>query len=377
MRIAQIAPFYHPHAGGVESHVRALAREFARQGHEVTVVTSQYDRRLPLDERFEGYRILRAPVLGVWLNTPVDPAVAETVRRVDADVYHFHFPPPFTSYFGTRALRRLGRRSCLTYHCDLFLSTPIGSALTFAYNRLLLPGTLRRVDRIIVHTRSYALTSRPLRGRPVQIIPSSVDLDRFRPHPDDAGIRARLGLTGHRVIGFTGRLVPHKGVDTLLRALARLPPDVVLLLVGRGPNLAELTELARRLGVAPRVRFCPEVSDRELPDYLRAADLFVFPSTSRLEGFGLAVAEALATGLPVVVADIPGVREIIEPGVEGLLAEPLLEVDLATKLIELLDDPERRARMGRAARSRAEAHYGVAAVTAALLEVYRSLRAAD
>lgn len=375
MRIAQIAPYYHPHAGGVESHVRALAREFTRQGHEVTVVTSRYDRRLPLEETFEGYRILRSPVLGVWLNTPVDPAVAETVRRVDADVYHFHFPPPFTSYFGTRAVRRLGRPSCLTYHCDLFLSTPLGSALTFAYDRMLLPGTLRRVDRIIVHTRSYALTSRPLRARPVRIIPSSVDLERFRPGTDRAAVRVRLGLADRRVIGFTGRLVPHKGVDTLLRALARLPDDVVLLLVGRGPDLVGLTEMARRLGVTARVRFCPRVSDMELPDYLRAADLFVFPSTSRLEGFGLAVAEALASGLPVVVADIPGVREIIDPGVEGLLAEPLLEADLAAKLLELLNDPERRARMGRAARARAEAHYGVAAVTAALLEEYQSLRA--
>ncbi|MGI0152007.1 MAG: glycosyltransferase family 4 protein, partial [Thermoplasmata archaeon] len=189
-------------------------------------------------------------------------------------------------------------------------------------------------------------------------------------------IRARLGLTDRRVIGFTGRLVPHKGVDTLLRALARLPADVALLVVGRGPDLPELSELARRLGLSGRVRFCPRVSDEELPAFLKAADLFVFPSVNRLEGFGLAVAEALATGLPVVVADIPGVREIIEPGVEGLLAEPLLEEDLAAKLCELLDDPSRRERMGRAARSRAESRYGVTTITASLMDVYRRLREA-
>ncbi len=375
MRIAQVAPYYHPHAGGVESHVRALAQELAREGHEVTVVTSRYDRSLPTEERFEGYRILRYPVAGIWFNTPIDPAVAETLRGVDADVYHLHFPPPITSFFAARAVRQMGRPSCLTYHCDLFLSTPLGSALTLAYNRLVLPGTLRRADRIIVHTRSYALTSRPLRGRPVAIIPSSVDLTRFRPGVDGEEVRSRLGLVGRRVVGFTGRLVPHKGVDTLLRALVQLPEDVVLLLVGRGPDLTDLTLLARRLGVADRVRFCPEVSDAELPEYLRAADLFAFPSTNRLEGFGLAVAEALASGLPVVVADIPGVREIIEPGVEGLLTEPLLADDLADSLRRLLDDPERRARMGRAARARAEARYGVASVTGALLELYRSLPA--
>ncbi|MGI0150564.1 MAG: glycosyltransferase family 4 protein, partial [Thermoplasmata archaeon] len=193
MRIVQVAPFYAPHAGGVESHVRALAREFARQGHDLTVLTSQYDPRLPREERLEGYRVVRAPVWGVWFDTPIDPSVKDLLGRIEADVVHFHFPPPLTSFYGTRALRSRRVPSCLTYHCDLFLATPLGRFATSAYNRLLLPGTLRRVDRIIVHTRSYALTSRPLRGRAVEIIPSSVDLDRFRPEVDGTAIRARLG----------------------------------------------------------------------------------------------------------------------------------------------------------------------------------------
>jgi glycosyltransferase involved in cell wall biosynthesis len=376
VRIVQVAPYFHPHAGGVESHVRAIAREFARTGHDVTVLTSRFRPDLPEEERFEGYRIVRARSLGVAFNTPLDYGIGAWVERLDADIFHLHFPPPFTSYFATRHLRRRGVPSCLTYHCDLFLSTPIGAALTGAYNRLLLPSTLDRVDRIIVHTRSYALTSRYLRERPVEIIPSSVDLDRFRPDVDGAGVRSSLHLTDRRVIAFTGRLVPHKGVDDLVRALARLPEDVALLVIGNGPGLGEVNSLARRLKVEHRIRLCPWVSDADLPRYLRAADLFVFPSTNRLEGFGLAVAEALASGLPAVIADIPGVREVIEPGREGILAEPLMEGDLAAKVRELLDDPARRAEMARAARARAEARYGVATVTGALYELYQRLIAA-
>ena len=373
MRIVQIAPYYHPHAGGVESHVRAIAREFARRGHEVTVVTSRYRADLPREEELDGCRVLRAPTLGVAFNTPIDPGVGPVLREIEGDIFHFHFPPPFTSFFGTRPIARRRIPTCLTYHCDLFLATGLGAAVTWSYNRLLLPTTLDRMDRIIVHTRSYAVTSRFLRDRPVEIIPSSVDLGRFRPDGSGEAIRARLGIEGRRVLAFTGRLVPHKGVDDILRALVQLPEDVVLLVVGRGPDLPELAALAGRLGVLDRVRLCPEVSDEELPNYLRAADLFVFPSVNRLEGFGLAVAEALACGLPVVVADIPGVREVIEPGVEGLLAEPLLPGDLAAKIRELLDDPDRRRRMGMAARRRAVEHYGVERVTAALLSLYRRL----
>ena len=377
MRIVQVAPYYYPHAGGVESHLRALTGEMVRRGHEVTILTSRYDPHLPEREAFEGANIVRGRALGVWFNTPVDPGVADWVPRLDAEVFHLHFPPPLTSLFSLGAIRASGVPSCLTYHADLFLATPIGAGITGAYNRLFLPRTLDGVDRIIVHTRSYAATSRYLRGREVEVIPSSVDLERFRPDVDGGPVRARLQLEGKRVIAFTGRLVPHKGVDDILRALARLPPDVVLLVVGRGPDLDELTVLARRLGVAERVRFCPSVSDAELATYLRAADLFVFPSQNRLEGFGLAVAEALACGLPVIIADIPGVREVIEPGREGLLCEPLLEGDLAAKLRELLDDPARRAAMGRAARARAEARYGLGTVTDSLLALYRRLRAAD
>ena len=376
MRIVQVTPYFFPHAGGVESHVRGLASEFARRGHEVTVVTSQYDRRLPAEDRLDGVRIVRTRTRGEWLRTPLNFSAGRTVRELPADVYHLHYPPPVTSYFAARGLRRRATPVCLTYHCDLYLPGPFGRLGTGLYERLWLPPTLRRAQRIIVHTESYGRTSRALRNRPLEIIPSSVDLGRFRTDLDGSGIRSRLGLTGKRVVIFTGRLVPHKGTDVLLRALAELPNDVVALIVGQGPRLAVLTSLARRLGVEDRVRFCPTVSDEELPLFLRAADAFVLPSVNRLEGFGLAVAEAMAAGLPVVTADLPGVREVITPGVDGLLAEPLLASDLAAKLRQLLDDPAARAAMGRAARATAERRYALPVVADQLLSVYGALSAA-
>ena len=175
---------------------------------------------------------------------------------------------------------------------------------------------------------------------------------------------------------FTGRLVPHKGVNVLLETLTELPSDVVLLVIGSGPRLSSLQGLARRLDVGDRVRFCSTVTDEELPRYLALADVFAFPSQNRLEGFGLAVAEAMAIGLPVVVADMPGVREVIEPGVEGLLTEPLIAKDVAAKVRTLLDDPALRRRMGAAGRRRAESRYGAATVAGQLLTVYANLRAA-
>jgi glycosyltransferase involved in cell wall biosynthesis len=376
VRIVQVAPFFYPHAGGVESHVRALAGEFAREGHQVTVVTSRFRDRLPLVEEMDGYRIVRSRSLGVAFNTPIDVGTGRVLRGLDADVVHLHYPPPLTSFFATQALDGAEVPVCMTYHCDLFLSGAAGRLLAGAYERTLLPPTLARVDRIVVHTQSYGTTSAMLRGRDLEVIPSVVDLDRFRPGLDSSDLRARLGLQGKRVIAFTGRLVPHKGVDVLLRALRQLPSDVNLVVVGRGPRLVDLVAVARRIGVAERVRFCPAVSDDELPRYLGLADVFAFPSQNRLEGFGLAVAEAMACGLPVVVSDMPGVREVIDEGVQGLLVEPLLADDLAEKVRLLLDDRERARRLGAAGRRRAEERYGLSHVAGQLIQLYAALGAA-
>jgi glycosyltransferase involved in cell wall biosynthesis len=376
VRIVQVAPFFYPHAGGVESYVRTLARGFVRAGHEVSVVTSRYDHRLPEVETLDGVRIVRTRSLGVLFNTPVDVGTGRTLRGLAADVVHLHYPPPLTSFFATQALSNAPVPVCLTYHCDLFLNGAAGRAIATTYERFFLPPTLHRVDRIVVHTQSYGTTSAMLRGRELSIIPSVVDLDRFRPGLDTAALRHRLDLDGRRVVGFTGRLVPHKGVDVLLQALRELPSDVALVVVGSGPRLVDLVGLARRIGVDDRVRFCSNVSDDELPTYLGLADVFAFPSQNRLEGFGLAVAEAMAMGLPVVVSDVPGVREVIEEGRHGLLVEPLIASDLATKVRALLDDPSRARAMGAAGRQRAEERFGLGPITRQLLALYAALGAA-
>jgi glycosyltransferase involved in cell wall biosynthesis len=376
VRIVQIAPFFYPHAGGVESHVRTLAREFAREGHQVAVITSRYRRDLPATETVDGYQVVRSRSLGVLFNTPLDVGVGDLVRRLDADVIHLHYPPPLTSFFATQALADSEVPTCLTYHCDLSLAGAAGRALAGVYQTAFLPPTLARVDRIVVHTQSYGRTSAMLRGRPLEIIPSVVDLDRFRPGLDASALRGDLGLEGKRVLVFTGRLVPHKGVDVIVQALRGLPPDVVLVVIGAGPRLPDLVGLARRVGVADRVRFCPRVSDDDLPRYLALGDIFVFPSQNRLEGFGLAVAEAMAVGLPVIIADVPGVREVIEEGREGLLVEPLIPADIARKVGALLDDPSYGRTLGAAGRHRAEERYSPPAVAGQLIRLYERLAAA-
>src|SRR5437879_9137593 len=99
VRIAQVSPWFSPHFGGVESHVRSLSRELARRGHEVTVVTSQHDRTLSAEETVNGFRVIRVRPRFIFMQTPITPRMRGSLRALSADVVHAHSPPPLASNY--------------------------------------------------------------------------------------------------------------------------------------------------------------------------------------------------------------------------------------------------------------------------------------
>lgn len=372
MRIALVAPWFHPHVGGVESHVRALAAEFARRGHEVTVLTSNY-AKLPEREEMEGFTVERVKCLGVWLRTPITPALRRAITAGRFDVVHAHSPPPLSSYYAAAASERAHVPFVVTYHCDLEIPTVLGGALANLYQRTYGRGTVRRAAKLIVSTETYAATSRAIWRFSPEVIPNPVDFSRFRPDVDGAWVRARLNLRAEdRVVLLVARIVPHKGIEHLVEA-AKHVPDAMFVIVGDGPFLPEVRRLAAEFGVEDRVWFLGKVPFRDLPAYYASCDLFVLPSVSRLEAFGIVALEAMATAKPVVVSDIPGVREVVTDGVEGLLAEPVHPDDLAAKIRTLLDDPGLRRAMGLRGRQKVEQKFGIRQVADAVERVYRSV----
>ncbi len=371
MRIIEVCPFFKPHVGGVESHVALVSAELARRGHEVTVLTSRHAKNLPETEKDPaGYRIVRTPILGEVFATPLTLRIGRYLERMEADVVHMHYPPPLTSFFASRALRNRRVKVFLTYHCDLFLEGVVGELLSDLYQKMFLPQTLAAAQKVIVHTEGYAHTSRYLSGIRAHVIPSLVDTTLFHPMTEDLALRRSLGAEGKRIVLFVGRLVPHKGVDDLLRALERLPSDVLLVVVGGGPDLRPLKEEALDLGISERVVFAQGITDQDLPRYYALATVVALPSVNRLEGFGLAAVNAMSCGRPVIVADMPGVREVVENGVDGLLTEPLLPEDLAKKLSVILSDPALLFEMGQKAREHAVAKYSVQVVVDQLEQLF-------
>ena len=212
---------------------------------------------------------------------------------------------------------------------------------------------LRRVARIIVSSPElarHAVELQDFRDKCV-VIPFGVDTPRLLA-TDEVRARAAALRARHQtpLVLFVGRLVPYKGIDVLLRALTGI--DATTLLVGDGPLRTMLETQARELGLS-RVCFLGEVSDAELTALYHAADLFVLPSVTRAEAFGVVQLEAMACGVPVVSTNLPsGVPWVNQHNKTGLVVPPGDADGLRQALHALLTDRLRREAVGRYARAR-------------------------
>jgi phosphatidylinositol alpha-1,6-mannosyltransferase len=197
----------------------------------------------------------------------------------------------------------------------------------------------------------------------VRTVPLGADPRFFRPGVDATAVRERYGLDGGRWILSVARLVPHKGIDTALQALAQLDgpeSDVRYAIAGSGEGRADLERLVRELGLDGRVRFLTGVPDADLPALYNAADVYVGASrrtAHSVESFGLSLAEAASTGLPVVAGRTGGVPEAIRHGETGILVNAEDGSEVANAVRGLLRDPERAPPMGAAARREIERFY--------------------
>jgi glycosyltransferase involved in cell wall biosynthesis len=205
-------------------------------------------------------------------------------------------------------------------------------------------------------------------------MPNPVDVSEFRPAEagETAAWRAQHGIPPQACVAiYVGRLSSEKGLPGLLRGFAlaaRSSPDVMLVLVGDGPQRAELEALARQLELGPdRIRFIGRVNIAEVPFWLRASDVFALTSPS--EGFSCALLEAMAAGLASVVTDIPANRQLIDSGIHGLTVPFGDDSSIQQALLQLSRDPNARTRMGQAARQRVVENYS----TLRVVELYEAL----
>lgn len=363
MNVLEVSKFYYPEYGGLESVVRTAAEGVAERGHDVRVLATVPQGR-GHSHTVSDIPVTKTSSLGQVLSVPLTPTFPLRLRRAvrSADVVHYHIPNPVT--VASHFVARPDAPTVATYHSDIVRQ----SGALRAY-RPLLERFLEAVDRILVTSPrllDHSEVLGPYREK-CRVVPLSVDTSTFGP-PGSAAEAPSMDIDGP-VLLFVGKLRYYKGVEYLVEAMAEI--DATLVVVGEGERRDALETAAQETGVSERVRFLGHVSEAQLHSWYDAADLFVLPSVEPSEAFGVVQLEAMAYGTPVVNTDLPtGVPWVSKDGETGLTVPPRDSAALATAITNLLDDDERRATYGRAARKRVESTFTQEARIDALIECF-------
>lgn len=383
-------------AGGMNVYVDELAASLARRGIEVTVFTRRTD---PSRERVmdtpAGYEVIHVeagpmaplpiPQLGDWVGEfarQVTEAVLDTGGGPGTDILHSHYW--LSGWTGLLVKQVTGLPLANSFHTLGRVKDATrrpGQPSEPLYRIAAEREVIARSDCVIASTEPEALELIERYGADpsrVCLNPPGIDLTLFRPG-DRREARRRLGLDDAPTVLFVGRIQALKGLDVAVAAFGMVHdrlPDARMLVVGgpSGPSgieeELEIRQLAARLGLEGKLTWCGVQPHHRLPTYYQAADVLIVPSRS--ESFGLVAAEAQGVGLPVVAADVGGLRYVVEDGGSGFLVAGWDPPDYAKALLRVLDGSAYRDELIRGAVA-AGRRFGWETATDRLLELYMGI----
>jgi glycosyltransferase involved in cell wall biosynthesis len=346
MKVLQISPYFPPHLGGIEYHVKELADGLALRGHQVSIASScgRWKEELICIPSID---LLYAPL---------------PLRRfkLDADIYHSHIP----SHFFSLMVRKFSPH-IVTYHNDVVVPGRLNgyslpnwfcSSVEWMDRKVVKP-ILDEAKIVVATTKSYAETSPVLRNylHKIRIVPNAVNVSYY----------PKGGEKGNYVL-YVGRLLNYKGIESLIRAMSEVQKktNLRLVLVGDGYDRTRLEEKAVGMGV--KAEFMGRLERSKLIDVLSRAEMLVLPTSNRLEAFGIVLLEAMACETPVLAFDTPGVNEVAKEG--GRVFSSTAE--LTQNIFEFHNDAALRRYLGRRGRRAVEEKYSWNRVLDSIESIY-------
>ena len=354
MRILTVLTYYRPHTSGLTIYAERLARAFVQRGHQVTVMTTQYDPSLPREENMDGVKIIRVPVMFRLSKGVIAPTFgwAATKLVADHDVVQLHLPQ-FDAPGVALRCRLFGKPVVLTYHCDLHL--PPGLFNRFVNLVVKWQNNMAALlsNQIVTYTQDYADHSSYLSRYKfkLQTILPPVELPTADKDAIQSFAETHRSADRKPVIGMAARFAAEKGVEVLLDALPvilKKYPNAQVLFAGQYQNV--MGEQAYFDRLTPRIReyenaghwtFLGNLNPAQMSAFYPNLDVLVVPSLNSTEAFGLVQIEAMMNGVPCVPSSLPGVRMPVQMHGTGCVSEIGDSDSLAESVLEVLNEPDK------------------------------------
>jgi len=367
-KILHISNYYPPHIGGIEDVCRSIVTGLPEYHHRVICFN---DKKADETEIYEGITITRCGIIKKLFSQSISISYYSQLKKIfvdyKPDIVHFHAPNPLVSVYLLRLIPE-NVKFIVHWHGDI-----VEQGFLHTFYHPIEKKMLRRANIIIVTSPTYFYGSKPLQPwqNKIEMIPNTVNESKLQKQAGDEKAIAEIEqLYGEKRIIFTfGRHVPYKGLKYLIDAAPLILSDAVIVIAGKGPLTDELKKRAASLS---NVFFTGRLSDDELRRYLYASDIYAFPSVTRNEAFGIALAEAMYCGLPAVTFTIPfsGVNWLCLKDETGLESENGNTQALADAINRLLTDDELRKELGENAARRIKANFTIDAIKEDLIKLY-------
>jgi len=375
IKIAQVVCLLPPQVGGIGMVAHNHAKNLSARGYEVAVFAPKC--RVNLSEN-KPYQVKILWSIAKHGFAAVCPSLFWKLKNFD--LVHLHYP-----FFGSSLIVALAKKFwatrfklVITYHQDVHLK---GLAKIYEKigRKLFLKWILDQADKIIVSSEDYiaysAIQEYFLKniGRFAEL-PFSVDY-KFKPAAKNAELLAKYKINSDdTVILFVGGLDSahyFKGVSFLIKAMTKVRFEKVkLLIIGSGNMRHDYERLVKEINLTQKIIFAGHVDEQRLSEHYNLANIFVLPSINKNEAFGIVLIEAMASGLSLIASNLKGVRQVVIPGVNGLLVEPKNSDDLAEKINYLIENPKLQKQFFELGQKVVAEKYRPDVVTDKLLKIY-------
>lgn len=370
-RILHISKYYYPYAGGIEDVCYNIVNILKSKNEIEQQIFCFNDSNKTKNDVYEGIKVKRVAVRLSMYSQPISMCykqeLKKTIGEFKPDCIHFHAPNPLAMYYLLKVLSS-DVRLIVHWHSDIVTQSFIYKAIKSIETKL-----LRRADLILATSPNYIHYSQPLLGfvDKVEVLANMIDPSKFALTPErEIEIeQIKKHYNNRPIVLFVGRHVPYKGLKYLIEAAQIIESDCVIIIGGKGP----LTERLKKNNTSEKVHFIGRIEDDLLAAHYLAADVFAFPSITRNEAFGVALAEAMYCQTAAVTFTIrgSGVNWVSPNGHTGIEVENSNSQALAQTIDLLLRNEELRNEMAQKAKIRVEKMFLIKTVTEQIHNLYQ------